>query len=110
MQWYQSPVLKAGQHTLNVSSMRGTALDLILITPGPDTSLDGQTLMVDDSYSGIKYVGDGWTEVTDHKFVRDGPSLGWPVLNGTHQSNKVGDSMTFSYTGMYNFPHDHPSD
>lgn len=101
MQWYQSPVLKAGHHTLNVSSMRGTALDLILITPGPETSLDGQTLLVDDTYPGVKYIGDGWKEVADQQFNQVDNVLARPVQNGTHQTSHVGDSMSFSFSGMH---------
>ncbi|KAJ7587012.1 hypothetical protein C8J56DRAFT_943392 [Mycena floridula] len=99
LQWYQSPLLLEGVHTITVSQMRGLAIDLLLVTPGPETLLNGQPLLVDDAYAGITYNGPGWKEVTSQKFVESGTVHGLPILNGTHQTSHVGDSLVFSYTG-----------
>ncbi|KAJ7587359.1 hypothetical protein C8J56DRAFT_78414 [Mycena floridula] len=99
MQWYQSPVLEEGIHTIAVSGLHGTAIDLLLISPGPNTSLRGKTLLVDDSYSGIVYGGSSWREIRGSKFREDPPLPALPVQNGTHQTSTVGNSLTFSYTG-----------
>ncbi|KAJ7587013.1 hypothetical protein C8J56DRAFT_943396 [Mycena floridula] len=100
LQWYQSPLLLEGVHTITVSQMRGLAIDLLLVTPGPETLLNGQPLLVDDAYTGITYNGPGWKEVTSQKFVESGTTIhGLPILNGTHQTSHVGDSLVFSYTG-----------
>ncbi|KAJ7584111.1 hypothetical protein C8J56DRAFT_1095304 [Mycena floridula] len=100
LQWYQSPVLLEGVHNITVSQMDGLAVDLLLVTPGPKTLLNGQPLLVDDAYTGIAYNGPGWKEVISQKFVESGTTTyGLPVLNGTHQTSHVGDSLVFSYTG-----------
>lgn len=99
MQWYQSPLLTQGSHTVTLKEMY-SALDLILITPGPDTPLASQTLMVDDVYDGITYTGGGWKEVRDKKYAEGSASItAQPFQNGTHQTSNVGDSLSFSYTG-----------
>jgi hypothetical protein len=85
---------------MNVSSIRATAVDLFLITPGPNTLLEGQTLFVDDSYDGIKYTGNGWKSVKDQKFARSAAVKARPLLNGTHQTSTIGDGFRFAFTGM----------
>lgn len=102
MQWYQSPEMSDGLHTITVNDMPGTGIDLILITPGPETPLDSQILMIDDTYSGITFKGDGWKEERDRRF-KEG-DVGITALafqNGTHQTATAGDSLSFSYTGKH---------
>jgi hypothetical protein len=70
MQWYQSPVLPSGPHSVKISQMQGEAVDYLVIMPGDDTPLNGETLMVDDTYSGIHYSGSGWRSVgSDFSFL-----------------------------------------
>jgi hypothetical protein len=83
--------------------MQGEAVDYLVIMPGNDTPLDGETLIVDDTYSGIHYSGSGWrTVASDFSFVQgeSPPPINAQALqNGTHQTSNIGDSFTFSYTG-----------
>lgn len=98
MQWYQSPTLNSGRHGVNISSLYGEAVDLIAITPGPDTPLSGRTLIVDDGHPSIKYEGKGWKEEGGR--YRQGGGVGFvPFQNSTHNTETVGDSFTFTFSG-----------
>lgn len=99
IQWYQSPALREGAHVVQITDLRGHAVDLLLVTPSPNTPLAGQTLLVDDSYVGIRYNGSGWTESVSRTYQAMSTFKAWPLHNGTHQTSSAGDSMSFSYTG-----------
>jgi hypothetical protein len=108
MQWYQSPVLPSGHHSVTISQMQGLAVDYLVITPAYDTPLNGETLIVDDTYSGIQYLGSGWSSfVSDFSFlentVNNAAINAQGFQNGTHQTSDIGDSFTFSYTGKLAF-------
>jgi hypothetical protein len=107
MQWYQSPTLPSEHHSVTISQTQGEAVDYVVITPGDDTPLSGETLMVDDTYSGIHYSGSGWSSVSsDFSFVQGAtppPIHAQALQNGTHQTSNIGDSFTFSYTGKLFF-------
>jgi hypothetical protein len=78
-------------------------VDYLIITPGDDTPLNGETLIVDDTYSGIHYSGSGWkSAASDFSFLEYAtPTVinAQAFRNGTHQTSNIGDSFTFSYTG-----------
>lgn len=100
MQWYQSPLLPEGEHNIIVENLPGTAIDLIIITPGANTPLDDETLMVDDTFSGIIYEGEGWQQVPDSKHTSaDSNTSVMSFQNGTHRTSNIGNSLLFSYTG-----------
>lgn len=87
---------------MNVSGIRATATDLFLITPGLNTALQtpsgSSTLLVDDEYGGIKYIGKGW-KTTNQKFARSAIVNAQPLLNGTHRTTSAGDGLRFAFTG-----------
>jgi hypothetical protein len=87
--------------------MWGEAVDYLVITPGDDTPLNGETLLVDDTYSGIHYSGSGWSSVDSNFSLvqrQNSPSIHAQALqNGTHQTSNIGDSFTFYYTGKLFF-------
>ncbi|KAJ7586377.1 hypothetical protein C8J56DRAFT_748964, partial [Mycena floridula] len=98
-QWYQTPTLPQGLHTIELllNSPMDIGLDYMVVVPGPDTSLTGKNIMVDDSFSGIEYVG-SWKKVAG----ADIPQLNGfrlPFQNSTHQSSTVGDVLKFSLSG-----------
>ena len=96
-QWYQSPTLPNGNHTITVSHLALTSVDMALITVDPNTSLQGKTLIVDDDNSAIEYSGT-WTRSTS-PFNEGTLPDGLPVGNSTHRSTTVGDTITFRFTG-----------
>ena len=70
---------------------------MALITVGPNTSLQGKTLIADDDNSAIKYSGT-WTGNASPFNVGTFPH-GFPVGNSTHRSTTPGDVITFRFTG-----------
>jgi hypothetical protein len=88
---------------VTITKICGAAVDYLVITPGDDTPLIGETLMVDDTYNGIHYFGSGWSSVnSDFSFLRseNPPPINAQALqNRTHQTGNIGDSFIFSYTG-----------
>ena len=83
-QWYQSPLLPSGTHTIAFGHLFGVALDYMLITPASDTPLTDQTtLMVDDYYSGIKYTG-SWQGSTNQTLITGTPIGGRALLSPSH--------------------------
>ena len=97
IQWYQSPTLSDGNHSITVSHLAGTAVDMALITAGPNTSLQGKTLIVDNDNPAIEYFGT-WTRNTS-PFVPGVLQDGFPIGNTTHRSTTPGDTITFRFTG-----------
>jgi hypothetical protein len=100
-QWYQSPELEEGHHSVTINQMRGAAVDYVVVTPGLNTLLVGQTLMVDNTYSGIEYSGPGWTDMQAFSFNggNNGALRAHAFQNTTQETSTAGDSFTFSYTG-----------
>ncbi|KAJ7586461.1 hypothetical protein C8J56DRAFT_754929, partial [Mycena floridula] len=99
-QWYQTPTLPQGVHTieLTLDSPLDLGLDYMVIVPGPDTSLTGKNVMVDDSFSSIEYIG-SWERIAGADFVPPLTGFRMPFQNSTHRTSTVGDILKFSYTG-----------
>ncbi|KAJ7581311.1 hypothetical protein C8J56DRAFT_794386 [Mycena floridula] len=92
--WYESPPLTEGAHTLSAASLTSAEIDFMVVTPGPDTLLLDNFLLIDDSYPDIKYSGSWSTE--------NPPGIPVPSVlfqSGSHNSNTNGDSLSFSFTG-----------
>jgi len=99
VQWYQSPPLSEGQHTIKVDGVDGTALDYATITAGQHTPLLGKKIIVDNEDPSVHYSG-SWSRNTD----RLGPGVfsGLPFRNSTHRSDTPGDTITLRFTGHSN--------
>ncbi|PPQ95278.1 hypothetical protein CVT26_014852, partial [Gymnopilus dilepis] len=97
VQWYQSPTLPEGTHTIVVEHLDGTAVDYALIQVGPNTPLNGKTLVIDNDDEAIRYSGQ-WQRNTD-QFESGNLPNGFPLRNSTHRSSRPGDNFTFSFVG-----------
>lgn len=99
IQWYQTPVLSDGKHTVQLSHLDGTAVDMVIVTVGPNTPLAGKKVFVDNNDSSIQYSG-SWAE---SKSGFDAGTLpdGLPIGNSTQQSTTPGDTMTFRFSGAF---------
>ncbi|KAJ7581531.1 hypothetical protein C8J56DRAFT_895931 [Mycena floridula] len=98
-QFYESPDLLDGPHSINLSSIV-TGLDYAVITAGPSTPLLASTILVDDDNAEIIFTGQGWQRNTDILKVMPNVWLdSLPVGNATHSSRTVGDSFTFQFAG-----------
>lgn len=104
LEWFQSPMHPQGNHKMNISNIRGTAIDVLLITPGPDTALLGKTLLVDDISPDIKFLGRGW-KTSARPFKRrtnTSKKVTQPAIqNGTHETSTIGDGLFFAFTGAF---------
>ena len=97
IQWYQSPTLSDSNHIITLSHFGG-AIDMALITVGPNTSLQGKMLIADNDNPAFEYFGT-WTRNLNP--FNSGVQLqdGFPVGNTTHRSTTLGDTITFRFTG-----------
>ncbi|KAF8878214.1 hypothetical protein BD779DRAFT_1218951 [Infundibulicybe gibba] len=97
-QWYQSPDLDDGIHTIQLNNIVGAAVDFITVSVGPGTPLVGQKIIVDDDDPSIVYSGN-WTRNGSPFFCAESPPKGLPFHNGTHQSTTPGDTAAVRFTG-----------
>ena len=98
LQWYQSPTLSEGNHTIKVDGVFGTSLDYATITVGQNTPLSGKKIIVDNDDSTVHYSG-SWIRNTD-EFVPGGIPKGLPFRNSTHRTTTLGDTITFLFSGQ----------
>jgi hypothetical protein len=99
-QWFTTPTLPDGNHTITIRNLYGTSIDYAVVKVGNDTSLTGQTVIVDDDSPLIQYSGQ-WSRNTD-EFVAGSPTgslTGCPYGNVTHHSSNAGDNFTFRFSG-----------
>lgn len=98
MQWYTSPTLQDGSHTLRVDGLVGAVgVDFALIEVGQDTSLSGKTVIADDDDSAVQYSG-SWLRSTE-QFNPGVILVGFPLGGATHRSSIPGDSIAFRFSG-----------
>ncbi|KAF9044932.1 hypothetical protein BJ165DRAFT_1346442 [Panaeolus papilionaceus] len=96
--WYKTPSLRYGSHRVSVTHCVQTVMDYALVTVGPETTLAGKKLFVDDSDSQIQYSGSGWKRNND---VTPGYLINkaMPAYNTSNEATQPGDSFTFSFLG-----------
>jgi hypothetical protein len=97
-QWYITPTLSDGNHTITITNLRGTSIDYAVVAVGNHTSLTDQTVIVDDDSSLIQYSGQ-WSRNTN-EFIPGSLPLGYPYGNVTHRSSTPGDTFKFQFSGM----------
>ncbi|CAA7267296.1 unnamed protein product [Cyclocybe aegerita] len=97
MQWYQSPTLSDGRHTITVSRIGSTSVDFAVVKVGRNTALSGKTVIVDDDNSAISY-SSNWRR-TPSRFDAGTLPDGYPYGGSTHRGSTVGDTITFRFTG-----------
>jgi hypothetical protein len=95
---YDSPALTDGKHTITYAT--GTkgfpSFDYLTVKAGASTSLNGQTLVVDDADSSITYSGN-WASSPPSPISFDySTSL---YRDTAHWSSSVGDNLHFQFTG-----------
>ena len=98
LQWYQSPALSEGKHTIKVDGVDGTSLDYATITVGENTPLAGKKVIVDNEDPAVHYSGT-WTRTPDEFLPGHIPS-GLPFRNSTHRSTTAGNTITFQFYGQ----------
>ncbi|PBK87132.1 hypothetical protein ARMGADRAFT_1035023 [Armillaria gallica] len=100
MQWYTSPTLEEGTHTITLTEMDGTDVDYALIGVGNQTAALGKDILVDDTSDSIVWTGDWQTNTSTLLTNFTGPYIvRRPLGNSTKDSRTVGDSFSFQFTG-----------
>ena len=97
MQWYQSPLLIEGTHTIVVDQIAGTSVDYAIVTAGLNTPLTGMMAIVDNDDANVQFTGD-WMRNTD-QFDSGSVPDGLPYRNSTHRSSTPGDTAHFRFQG-----------
>jgi len=97
MQWFTTPTLPDGKHTITMTNLYTIAIDYAVIKVGNQTSLNGQTVIVDDDSSLIQYSGQ-WSRSTN-KFIPVNLQSGRPYGNLTHRTSNPGDTFAFRFSG-----------
>jgi len=97
-QWFQSPTLPDGIHTINITVFPGTLIDYAIVNAGNQTRLVGRTIIVDNDSPSIVYSGH-WIRRTSRFNSNYFRTTGYPYGNSTHDSSTPGDTFTFQFTG-----------
>ncbi|CAA7262076.1 unnamed protein product [Cyclocybe aegerita] len=96
-QWYQSPQLSDGAHTVTLSNLAGTSFDFAVVNVGPDTPLVGQPVIADNDDSGFTFNGTWQRNLAG---FNSGPNAdGFAFHNSTHDTWSVGSGFTYRFTG-----------
>ncbi|KAF8174891.1 hypothetical protein BJ912DRAFT_41472 [Pholiota molesta] len=96
-QWYQSPMLEEGTHSIAITNIAGASVDYAVVTVGNDTSLSGTLVIGDNDDPGFNYTGQ-WRR--NQEPFNSGPQPdGNPFHNTTHQTSSVGSFLTYQFSG-----------
>ncbi|TFL03562.1 hypothetical protein BDV98DRAFT_564422 [Pterulicium gracile] len=99
--WASFSGLDSGSHNLSITNMTAemqVGLDYAFVAPAADTSLKGETLMVDDTDKSVRLTGPGWAASTT-PFGVEGNQANFPFLGTTHGSLNPGDEVEFTFHG-----------
>ncbi|KAK0443901.1 uncharacterized protein EV420DRAFT_1013687 [Desarmillaria tabescens] len=99
MQWYMSPTLEEGSHTITLTEMDETDVDYALVGVGDQTTVLGKDLLVDDTSDRIIWTGDWKTNKGTLMYITEPYIVNHPLGNSTKDSKTVGDSFSFEFTG-----------
>ncbi len=89
--------LPDGEHTLTYSTFNASlspVFDYLVIEAGENTDMKGRTVLVDDMFSQIKYIGNGW-KVVDINNI----SASDVYQTTAHITETVGDSLSMKFRG-----------
>ncbi|KAG6813238.1 hypothetical protein H0H92_012875 [Tricholoma furcatifolium] len=100
-QWWQSPSLDEGTHTIRLDSLTETSVDYMVVSCSGSSLQAGQPVIIDDADASFVYNGSGWGEVVGTGQFEDseGQFSVSPFQNTTHQSGNIGDSATVTFIG-----------
>ncbi|KAF8154192.1 hypothetical protein B0H34DRAFT_661801 [Crassisporium funariophilum] len=97
-QWYQSPTLAEGRHTILLTHIASTSIDYSVVTVGSETPLSGKQVILDNEDPIITYSG-RWQRNLDQFISSVAVHTGNPYQNSTHQTTNPGDTFIFRFSG-----------
>ncbi|KAK0466686.1 hypothetical protein IW261DRAFT_1683409 [Armillaria novae-zelandiae] len=98
MQWYMSPMLKEGTHTITLTEMEGTYVDYALISVSNQTNILGKDILVDSISDRIVWTGDWQTDTSTLIHASNFHIVNYPLGNSTKDSRTVGNSFSFKFS------------
>ncbi|KAK0501863.1 hypothetical protein EDD18DRAFT_1347927 [Armillaria luteobubalina] len=99
MQWYTSPTLEEGTHTITLTEMEGIDVDYALIDASNQTAVLGKNILVDSTSDDIAWIGDWQTNTSTLTYTNDLHVVNYPLGNSTKDSRIVGNSFSFKFSG-----------
>ncbi|KAK0215126.1 hypothetical protein IW262DRAFT_1278558 [Armillaria fumosa] len=99
LQWYTSPTLEEGNHTITLTDMDWSDVDYALIGVGNQTTAPGKDILVDDTSDNIVWTGDWQTNTSTLIRINDFAIVNHPLGSSTKDSTTEGDSFSFQFTG-----------
>jgi hypothetical protein len=98
---FDSPTLPDGQHTITYGMGNLTvfpALDYLTVTAGPNTSLYGKTISVDDNDKAMTFRG-SWSQASPYPPSTPFDYASRLYQKTSHWTSNVGDTMQFNFQG-----------
>ncbi|KAK0443902.1 uncharacterized protein EV420DRAFT_1649014 [Desarmillaria tabescens] len=89
MQWYMSPTLEEGTHTITLTEMDNIDVDYAIVGVGNQTTVLGKDILVDDTSDSIIWTGDWQTNTSTLTHITETYIINHPL----------GDSFSFEFTG-----------
>lgn len=99
LQWYMSPTLKEGNHTITLSEMDNIEVDYAIVAVGNQTAVQGKDILVDDTSDRTVRTGNWQTNTSTLAHITRVFVDNHPLGNSTRDSSTAGDSFTFQFTG-----------
>ncbi|KAK0224482.1 hypothetical protein EDD85DRAFT_242518 [Armillaria nabsnona] len=100
MQWYTSPTLEEGTHTITITGIDEIDVDYALVGVSNQTTTLGKDILVDSTSDSIVWVGDWQTNKSILiPTFEDFHVVNYPLGNSTMDSSTSGDKFFFQFTG-----------
>ncbi|KAF9562745.1 hypothetical protein CPC08DRAFT_598800, partial [Agrocybe pediades] len=98
-QWYQTPELPTGKHTVKVERINTTSVDFAFVESAPNADMGGTAVFVDDGDPEINYSSTWATNThSSNGGSTDGPNI-TPVGNSTHRCTLHGSTYSYRFEG-----------
>ncbi|TFK19548.1 hypothetical protein FA15DRAFT_601289, partial [Coprinopsis marcescibilis] len=102
-QWFTTPTLPDGHHTIEFQFQYGRAeIDYAVVTSGQSLQYDDHTTIIvdDDTPSEIYYFGEWYNRRIGFEIAGSlGFRYNFPFQNGTHDTTSVGSGFRFRFSG-----------
>ncbi|KAK0447721.1 hypothetical protein EV421DRAFT_1787786 [Armillaria borealis] len=99
LQWYMSPILEEGNHTITLSELDNIDVDYAIVAVGNQTTVQGKDILVDDTSNAIVWNGNWQTNTSTLAHITRVFVDNHPLGNSTKDSSTAGDSFSFQFTG-----------
>ncbi|KAK0190372.1 hypothetical protein F5146DRAFT_551348 [Armillaria mellea] len=99
LQWYTSPMLEEGNHTITLSELEHIDVDYAIFAVRNQTTIQGKDILVDDTSNAFVWTGNWQTNTSTLAHISRVFVDNHPLGNSTKDSSTSGDSFSFQFTG-----------